>query len=137
MGRATLPYSGWSTRFIDYDNDGWKDIFRCAGPCHGQHRGHLSRALGISSHPFSAAEPTRGRFEAGRWPALLCRLSGLDAARHLAISMAMVTSNRVDQRRSRRHTFCATKAAIETPGIAVENAGDEVESRWHRVPLGG
>src|SRR5262249_10354051 len=27
VGRATLPYSGWSTRFFDYDNDGWKDLF--------------------------------------------------------------------------------------------------------------
>ncbi len=27
VGGATLPYSGWSTAFVDYDNDGWKDIF--------------------------------------------------------------------------------------------------------------
>jgi hypothetical protein len=27
VGGATLPFSGWSTRFVDYDNDGWKDIF--------------------------------------------------------------------------------------------------------------
>ena len=27
VGRATLPFAGWSTRFFDYDNDGWKDIF--------------------------------------------------------------------------------------------------------------
>jgi enediyne biosynthesis protein E4 len=31
VGGATLPYSGWSTRFIDYDNDGWKDIFVTQG----------------------------------------------------------------------------------------------------------
>lgn len=31
IGGATLPYSGWSTRFIDYDNDGWKDIFVAQG----------------------------------------------------------------------------------------------------------
>ena len=28
---ATLLFSGWSTRFIDYDNDGWKDIFVAQG----------------------------------------------------------------------------------------------------------
>ena len=31
VGAATLPFSGWSTRFIDYDNDGWKDIFAAQG----------------------------------------------------------------------------------------------------------
>ena len=31
VGGATLPYSGWSTRFFDYDNDGWKDIFVTQG----------------------------------------------------------------------------------------------------------
>ncbi|MPZ20291.1 MAG: CRTAC1 family protein [Luteitalea sp.] len=27
VGGATQLFSGWSTRFFDYDNDGWKDIF--------------------------------------------------------------------------------------------------------------
>lgn len=27
VGSATQRFSGWSTRFFDYDNDGWKDIF--------------------------------------------------------------------------------------------------------------
>jgi hypothetical protein len=27
MGRATLSFSGWSTHFFDFDNDGWKDLF--------------------------------------------------------------------------------------------------------------
>jgi hypothetical protein len=31
VGGATLLYSGWSTRFVDYDNDGWKDIFVAQG----------------------------------------------------------------------------------------------------------
>ena len=31
VGGVTLPYSGWSTRFVDYDNDGWKDIFVAQG----------------------------------------------------------------------------------------------------------
>ena len=25
LGGATLPFSGWSTHFFDYDNDGWKE----------------------------------------------------------------------------------------------------------------
>jgi hypothetical protein len=31
VGSATITYSGWSTRFIDYDNDGWKDLFFAQG----------------------------------------------------------------------------------------------------------
>ena len=31
LGRATLPFSGWSLRLFDYDNDGWKDIFVAQG----------------------------------------------------------------------------------------------------------
>jgi hypothetical protein len=31
VGGATLPFSGWSTRFVDYDNDGWKDLFAAQG----------------------------------------------------------------------------------------------------------
>jgi hypothetical protein len=31
VGGATLTFSGWSTRFFDYDNDGWKDIFVAQG----------------------------------------------------------------------------------------------------------
>ena len=31
VGGVTLPFSGWGTRFFDYDNDGWKDIFVAQG----------------------------------------------------------------------------------------------------------
>ena len=31
IGGITLPFSGWSTRLFDYDNDGWKDIFVAQG----------------------------------------------------------------------------------------------------------
>ena len=27
IGGATLAFAGWSARFVDYDNDGWKDLF--------------------------------------------------------------------------------------------------------------
>jgi hypothetical protein len=27
IARMTMPHSGWGTGFIDYDNDGWKDLF--------------------------------------------------------------------------------------------------------------
>ena len=31
LGAASLLFSGWSTRFFDYDNDGWKDLFVAQG----------------------------------------------------------------------------------------------------------
>ncbi len=27
VARITLPHSGWGTNLVDYDNDGWKDLF--------------------------------------------------------------------------------------------------------------
>ncbi|HYP28374.1 MAG TPA: CRTAC1 family protein [Blastocatellia bacterium] len=30
-GEPTMPFLGWGTGFIDYDNDGWKDIFVANG----------------------------------------------------------------------------------------------------------
>jgi len=31
LGGLTLLFSGWSTRLLDYDNDGWKDLFVAQG----------------------------------------------------------------------------------------------------------
>lgn len=31
VGQITLPFSGWGTRFVDADNDGWPDIFVAQG----------------------------------------------------------------------------------------------------------
>jgi hypothetical protein len=31
VGKITRPHSGWGVRFIDYDNDGWKDLLIAQG----------------------------------------------------------------------------------------------------------
>jgi len=31
LGTATLMHSGWGAHFVDYDNDGWKDLFVAQG----------------------------------------------------------------------------------------------------------
>jgi len=31
IGTLSRPYSGWSLGFVDYDNDGWKDLFSANG----------------------------------------------------------------------------------------------------------
>jgi hypothetical protein len=31
LGEATIPWLGWATFFLDYDNDGWPDLFAANG----------------------------------------------------------------------------------------------------------
>jgi hypothetical protein len=31
LGAISQPYSGWGVKFMDYDNDGWKDLFIAQG----------------------------------------------------------------------------------------------------------
>ncbi len=31
IGEATIPWLGWASFFLDYDNDGWKDLFAANG----------------------------------------------------------------------------------------------------------
>jgi len=49
VGRATHPYSGWSTRFFDYDNDGWKDLFVA--------QGHVMDTIEATSSNISYLQP--------------------------------------------------------------------------------
>jgi hypothetical protein len=49
VGHATLPYSGWSAKFIDYDNDGWKDIFVA--------QGHVLDTIGITAPNLTYLQP--------------------------------------------------------------------------------
>jgi hypothetical protein len=49
VGHATLPFSGWSAKFIDYDNDGWKDILVA--------QGHVMDTIGVTSPNLSYLQP--------------------------------------------------------------------------------
>jgi len=31
LGALSMPYSGWSAAFLDYNNDGWRDVFSANG----------------------------------------------------------------------------------------------------------
>ena len=60
VGGVTLPFSGWSTRFFDYDNDGWKDIFVA--------QGHVMDTIEKTSPNLSYLEPPLlMRNDAGRF----------------------------------------------------------------------
>ena len=60
VGAATLPFSGWSTKFLDYDNDGWKDVFAA--------QGHVLDTIASTTPNLSYLQPPlllrneRGRF---------------------------------------------------------------------------
>ena len=45
--QVSLPYVGWGTKFFDYDNDGWADLFVVNGHVYPQ-RGTLSPATVIA-----------------------------------------------------------------------------------------
>ena len=58
--RITMPRSGWGMKSIDYDNDGWKDIFVA--------QGHVLDTVAIDflqisyEQPLSLLRSTEGRF---------------------------------------------------------------------------
>ena len=49
VGGATMLFSGWSTRFFDYDNDGWKDVFVA--------QGHVMDTIAQTSPNLSYLQP--------------------------------------------------------------------------------
>jgi len=42
VGQATIPHLGWATFFLDFDNDGWKDLFAANGHVYPEVEGKLS-----------------------------------------------------------------------------------------------
>jgi hypothetical protein len=79
VGRATLKYSGWSTRLVDLDNDGWKDLFVA--------QGHVMDNIEVTSPNLKYLQPplllrnAQGRFSAvDLGPALQNAWAGRGAA---------------------------------------------------------
>ena len=62
VGQETRLFSGWGTRFVDYDNDGWKDLFAA--------QGHVLDTIELTSDHLKYRQPSlllhneRGRFAA-------------------------------------------------------------------------
>ncbi len=79
VGQETRVFSGWGTRFVDYDNDGWKDLFAA--------QGHVLDTIELTSDHLKYRQPSlllrneRGRFAAvARDGALLYPWAGRGAA---------------------------------------------------------
>ncbi len=45
VAQVSLPYVGWGTKFFDYDNDGWADLFVANGHVYPQRGRYLQREL--------------------------------------------------------------------------------------------
>ncbi len=44
VGEPTVPYLGWATAFLDYDNDGYKDLFAAIGHVYPEVDGKINEA---------------------------------------------------------------------------------------------
>ena len=49
VGQASAPYTGWGTRFADFDNDGWKDLFVA--------QGHVLDTIELTSDHLTYLQP--------------------------------------------------------------------------------
>ncbi|MFL6211794.1 MAG: CRTAC1 family protein [Pyrinomonadaceae bacterium] len=45
LAAASLPYVGWGTKFLDFDNDGWVDLFVVNGHVYPQMQNYRQRSL--------------------------------------------------------------------------------------------
>lgn len=61
VGRISLLHSGWGTNFIDYDNDGWKDLF--VGQGHSMDTIEQTQPALRYLEPLALMRNVRGKFE--------------------------------------------------------------------------
>jgi hypothetical protein len=62
IGAISNPYLGFSAKFLDYDNDGWPDIFIANGHVDPQVEGQ-SFGVGYAERPFLFHNLRNGKFE--------------------------------------------------------------------------
>jgi hypothetical protein len=78
VGQESRLFSGWGTRFLDYDNDGWKDLFAA--------QGHVLDTIELTSDHIKYRQPPlllrneRGRFVRDAPPAFSYPWAGRGAA---------------------------------------------------------
>lgn len=87
LGEVTIPFLGWGTSFIDYDNDGWLDLFVANGhvyPVVDQHQWGTSFAQqallfrNLKNGRFERVGAAPGSALASAWPARGLAVGDLD-----------------------------------------------------------
>ncbi len=87
LGEVTIPFLGWGTSFIDYDNDGWLDLFVANGhvyPLVDQHQWGTSFAQqallfrNLKNGKFERVGAAPGSALASAWPARGLAVGDLD-----------------------------------------------------------
>ena len=81
FGPISIPFLGFGAKFLDFDNDGWKDIFIANGHVDPQVDGH-SFGVTYAERPFLFRNLGNGKFEemGHKSPALSQRYAGRGAA---------------------------------------------------------
>jgi len=64
LGQIALDLVGWGTAFVDFDNDGWLDLFVANGSTL-QHRSDPSQLVPMHPHLYWSEGPEQGFFEVG------------------------------------------------------------------------
>jgi tetratricopeptide (TPR) repeat protein len=64
LGQIALDLVGWGTAFVDFDNDGWLDLFVANGSTL-QYRDDPSRLVPMHPHLYWSKGPEEGFFEVG------------------------------------------------------------------------
>ena len=54
IGEKTIPYLGWATFFLDFDNDGFKDLFAGSGHVYPEVAGKLGAETTANRYCFFA-----------------------------------------------------------------------------------
>ena len=136
VGGATLPYSGWSTRLVDFDNDGWKDLFVA--------QGHVMDTIELTSpnlHVPAAAAAAAQRVRPLRdgWPPATALRAALGRPRR------RLRRPRQRRRRGRggRQLRRAARYVLRNDGgnrrrwLALRPGRQALEPRRHRLPRQG
>lgn len=98
-GEVTIPFLGWGTSFLDYDNDGWQDIFVANGHVYPS-VDKFQWGTSWAQQPLLFRNLANGKFErvgaapnsglAGAWPARGLAISDLDGDGRLDAVMNVV-----------------------------------------------